>query len=77
MPMRAVSGSAARRKRGDDINPSPHRALGIFLVCTGIAKIGQYSVAAQFSNEAVITPYDAVEIDIDHRAHVLRIEPDR
>ena len=39
---------------GDDIEPRAHGSLGIVLVRTRIAEIGQYPVAPEIGKEAVI-----------------------
>ena len=58
----------------------PHGSLGIVFVRAGIAEIGQYPVAAEIGEEAVIGQHDTGAggvIGIDHGAHVLRIESGR
>jgi hypothetical protein len=39
---------------GNDIEPRPHGSLGIVFVREGIAEIGQYPVAPELGEEAVI-----------------------
>jgi hypothetical protein len=68
------------RNSGNDIEPCPHGSLGIVFVRVGIAKIGQYPVASELSQEAVVGSRDPGAggvIGIDHGAHVLRIESGR
>jgi hypothetical protein len=68
------------RNCGDDIEPRPHGSLGIVFVREGIAEIGQYPVASELGEEAVIGSRDTGAggvIGIDHGAHVLRIEAGR
>jgi hypothetical protein len=65
---------------GNDIKPRPHCSLGIVFVRAGIAEIGQYPVAPELGEEAVIGSRDTGAggvIAIDHGAHVFRIELDR
>ena len=42
------------RNGGNDIEPRPHGSLGIVFVRAGIAEIGQYPVASELGEEAVI-----------------------
>ena len=42
------------RNSGNDIEPGPHGSLGIVFVRAGIAEIGQYPVASEIGEEAVI-----------------------
>src|SRR5262249_49267970 len=66
--------------RGNDIEPRPHGSLGIVFVREGISEIGQYPVAPELSEEAVIGSGDTGAggvIGIDNDAHVLRIESGR
>ncbi|HYP36152.1 MAG TPA: hypothetical protein VEQ62_07410 [Stellaceae bacterium] len=68
------------RNRGNDIEPRPDGSLGIVFVREGIAEIGQYSVAPELGEEAVIGPRDTGAggvIGVDHGAHVLWIESGR
>src|SRR5258708_32331706 len=65
------------RNSGDDIERCPHGSLGIIFVRERIAEIGQYPVAAELGEEAVIGSRDTGAgsvIGVDHSAHVLRIE---
>src|SRR4029077_16632204 len=62
---------------GSDIEPRAHGSLGIVLVRTGIAEVGQYPVAAEIGKEAVKGERDAGAgglKGIDQGAHVLWIE---
>ena len=66
--------------RGNDIEPRPHGSLGIVFVREGIAEIGQYPVAPELGEKAVIGPRDTGAgsvIGVDHGTHVLRIESGR
>src|SRR6516225_3714706 len=68
------------RNCGDDLEPRPHGSLGIVFVRDWIAEIGQYPVAPELSEEAVIGSRNTGAggvIGIDHDAHVLRIESGR
>jgi hypothetical protein len=68
------------RNGGSDIERCPHGALGIVFMRTRIAEIGQYPVAPEIREEAVVTLHHASAgcvIGIHHSAHVLRIEPGR
>src|SRR5262249_22376559 len=65
---------------GNDIEPRPHGSLSIVFVREGIAEIGQYPVAPELSEEAVIGSRNTGTggvIGIDHGAHVLRIKAGR
>ena len=84
MPMR--TGERLVRARlepcnsGHDIEPRAHGLLGIVLVRTRIAEIGQYPVAPEIGEDAVIRQRDTGAgglKGIDHGAHVLRIESGR
>ena len=68
------------RNSGDDIERRPHGSLGIIFVRDWITEIGQYPVAAELGEEAVIGSRDTGAggvIGIDHGAHVLRVESGR
>jgi hypothetical protein len=68
------------RDSGNDIEPRPHGSFGIVFVRARIAEIGQYSVAPELSEEAVIGQRDTGAggvIGIDHSTHVLWIESGR
>src|SRR5262249_50620342 len=63
-----------------DIECRAHGSLGIVFVRTRIAELGQYSVATEIGKEAIKGQCDACAGGlkcIDHRAHVLWIEPGR
>src|SRR5262249_28678264 len=65
---------------GNDIESRPHASLRIVLVRYGKAEIGQYPVAPELGEEAVIGSRDTGAggvVGIDHDAHVFRIESDR
>src|SRR5262249_20332442 len=65
---------------GNDFEPRQHGSLGIVFVRAGIAEIGQYSVAPELGEEAIISSCDTCAggvIGIDHGAHILRIESRR
>src|SRR5262249_11124819 len=53
--------------RGNDIEPRPHGSLGIVFVRAGIAEIGQYSVAPELGEEAVIGSHDTGAASITAR----------
>src|SRR5206468_2264093 len=58
----------------------PDGSLGVLLVRPGIAEIGQYPVAPELREEAVVGQDDTSTggvIGIGYGAHVLRIEPGR
>jgi len=68
------------RHGGNDIEPRPHGSLGVVFVRDWIAEIGQYSVAPELGEEAVIRSRNTGTggvIGIDHSSHVLRIESGR
>ena len=82
--MRTESGSSAGvfepGNGGNDIERRAHGSLGIVLVRTGIAEIGQYPVAPEIGKEAVKGERDTGAgglKGIDHGAHVLWIESGR
>ncbi|MFZ0029231.1 MAG: hypothetical protein WBQ54_12085 [Pseudolabrys sp.] len=65
---------------GSDIERCTHGSLGIVLVRTGIAEIGQNPVTSKIRNEAVIGQRDAGASGlkgVDHGAHVLWIQSRR
>jgi hypothetical protein len=43
------------RNSGNDIESRPHGSLGIVFVRAGVAEIGQYSVAPELGEEAIIS----------------------
>ncbi len=68
------------RNRGNDFEPRPHGSLGIVFVRARIAEIGQYPVAPEIAEEAVIGLHDAGAggvIGVHHSAHILGIEAGR
>src|SRR5262249_19575728 len=68
------------RNSGDHIERRPHGSLGIIFVRERIAEIGQYPVAPELGEEAVIgSRYTSASgvIGVDDGAHVLWIESPR
>ena len=66
------------RRRLDDIDSRPDRALGVVLVRLRIAEIGEHAVAHVFGDEAAVARDQrraAFVIGGDDLAHVLGIEP--
>ena len=80
MPMRTASGSAANVSAGNggnDIERRPHGSLGIVFVRDGIPGIGQYPVAPEIGQAAIIASRNAGAggvIGVDYEADVLWIE---
>src|SRR5262249_59884522 len=65
---------------GNDIESRPHASLRIVLVRYGKAEIGQYPVAPELGEEAVIGSRDTSAggvKGIDHDAHVFWVGSDR
>src|SRR5262249_58134005 len=68
------------RNRGNDIERRSHGSLRIVFVRDWITEIGQYSVAPELGEEAIIGSRDTGAgrvIGIDHGSHVFRIESSR
>src|SRR2546429_7336029 len=64
------------RNRGNDFERGSHGSLGIVFVRAGIAEIGQYPVAPEIAEEAVIGLHDSGAggvIGVHYSPHILRI----